>query len=87
MEGAAMSNLQLARDAYDAFGRGDIPAVLGMMNPDIEWRLAEGNPYEPDGKAWVGPDAVLNNLFIKLGTEWDGFTEVISPKLDRTSGF
>ena len=53
---------------------GDIPAVLGMMDPDIEWREAEGNPYKPDGKAWLGPEAVLQNLFMKLGTEWDGFT-------------
>ena len=42
-----MSNVQLARDVYDAFGRGDIPAVLEMMDPDIEWREAEGNPYKP----------------------------------------
>jgi uncharacterized protein len=21
------------------------------MDPDIEWREAEGNPYKPDGKA------------------------------------
>jgi uncharacterized protein len=39
--------------------------VLGMMDPDIEWSEAEGNPYKPDGKPWLGPDAVLNNLFIK----------------------
>ena len=24
--------------------------------------------------AWRGPDAVLQNLFIKLATEWDAFT-------------
>ena len=49
--------MQLARNVYDAFGRGDIPAVLEMMDPDIEWREAEGNPYKPDGKAWLGPEA------------------------------
>jgi uncharacterized protein len=69
-----VSNVQLMQDLYDAFGRGDIPTVLGAMDPDIEWSEAEGNPYKPDGKAWHGPDAVLNNLFIKLGTEFDGFT-------------
>jgi uncharacterized protein len=65
---------KLMQDLYDAFGRGDIPTVLGAMDPDIEWSEAEGNPYKPDGKAWRGPDAVLNNLFINLGTEFDGFT-------------
>ena len=36
-----MSNVQMMRDLYEAFGRGDIPTVLGAMDPDIEWREAE----------------------------------------------
>jgi ketosteroid isomerase-like protein len=59
---------------YEAFGRGEMPTVLGAMDPKIHWHEAEGNPYMPSGKAWVGPDAVLTNLFAKLGGEWDGFT-------------
>ena len=47
-----MSNVQLIRNAYDCFGRGDIPTLLGLMDPDIEWSEAEGNPYQPNGKAW-----------------------------------
>ena len=69
-----MNNLQLAKDIYAAFGRGDIPTVLAAFHPEIEWRLAEGNPYKPDGAAWVGPQAVLEQLFMRLGTEWEGFT-------------
>jgi len=73
-----MGNVEVAKSVYDAFGRGDIPAVLGAMAPDIHWYEAEGNPYMPNGEAWVGPDAVLNNLFSKLGSEWDGFA--VHPK-------
>ncbi len=69
-----MSNATFLRGLYEAFGRGDVPTVLQAMNPDIEWREAEGNPYQPDGSAWRGPDAIVKNLFVKLGTEWDGFT-------------
>lgn len=69
-----MSNVQLAKDIYAAFGRGDIPAVLAAFDPAIEWREAEGNPYKPDGAAWIGPQAVLDELFMRLGSEWDGFT-------------
>jgi ketosteroid isomerase-like protein len=68
-----MDNVALLKDLYDAFGRGDIPTVLGAMSPDIRWHQAESNPYMPSGEAWVGPDAVLNNLFMRLGAEWDGF--------------
>jgi len=69
-----MSNVQFAKDVYAAFGRGDIPAVLAGFHPGIEWREAEGNPYKPDGAAWVGPQAVLEKLFMRLGSEWEGFT-------------
>ncbi len=68
-----MSNVALLKNLYDAFGRGEMPTVLGAMSPDIRWYQAESNPYNPSGEAWVGPDAVLNNLFMKLGSEWDGF--------------
>ena len=56
-----MSNVQMMRDLYDAFSRGDIPTVLGAMDPGIEWHEAQGNPYDP-GKPWRGPDAVMQNL-------------------------
>ena len=69
-----MGNLQILQGGYEAFGRGDIPSVLAMFDPDIEWREAEGNPYKPDGKAWIGGDAIVQNLFMRLGAEWDGFT-------------
>ena len=69
-----MSHVQLAKDIYAAFGRGDIPTVLAAFDPGIEWRQAEGNPYKLDGAAWIGPQAVLEGLFMRLGTEWENFT-------------
>ncbi len=79
-----MDNLRFVMNLYDAFRRGDIPAVLGAMSPDIRWHQAEGNPYMPSGSAWVGPDAILNNLFMKLGGEWDGFT--VTPRTFHGAG-
>ena len=65
-----MSNLDSVRAVYEAFAQGDIPAVLGFLSPDIEWTEAEGFPY---GGTYVGPDAVLSGVFVRLGTEWDDF--------------
>jgi len=79
-----MDNVRFLKSIYDAFGRGDIPTVLGAMSPDIKWHQAESSPYMPSGKAWVGPDAVLNNLFTKLGEEWDGFA--VHPKSFHDAG-
>jgi ketosteroid isomerase-like protein len=69
-----MDNVQLLKGLYDAFGKGDIPAVLGLMSPDIRWHEAESNPYRPSGEPWVGPDTILQSLFMRMGAEWDGFT-------------
>ena len=55
-----MGNVQVVQDLYDAFGRGDVPAVLGAMDADIRWSEAEGNPYQMSGEAFVGPDAILH---------------------------
>ncbi len=79
-----MSNIQQARDIYDAFNRGDIATVLGAFDSGIEWREAEGNPYEPSGSPWTGPDAITQNLFVKMGADWDGFT--VHPKSFHEAG-
>ena len=69
-----MSNLPVIQNVYEAFGKGDLPAVLEAFDPEIEWREAENNPYQMSGKAWIGGDAVTRNLFVKLAEDWDGFT-------------
>jgi len=66
-------NAQLVADTYAAFGRGDVPAVLGAFAPGMVWNEAENFPLA-DGNPYVGPEAVLNGVFMRLATEWDGFT-------------
>lgn len=65
--------LAFVQDLYGAFARGDVPAVLGALAPDVRWTEAAGGPY---GGVSIGPEAVLQNVFMKLGTEWDGFAAV-----------
>ncbi|MGB0132598.1 nuclear transport factor 2 family protein [Dokdonella sp.] len=67
------SSLEAVRSVYASFAKGDIPAVLGALAPDIRWTEAEGGPY---GGISVGPQAVLDNVFMKLGGEWDGFAAI-----------
>ena len=69
-----MDNVTMVKNVYEAFGRGDIASVLGAMSPDVRWYEAEGNPYMPSGEAWVGHDALVKNLFTRIGAEWDRFT-------------
>ncbi len=68
-----MSSGDVIRGLYEAFGRGDVPAVLGTLDENVEWTEAEGFPY---GGTYHGPNAVLENVFMKLGSEWEGFSAV-----------
>ena len=66
-------NTEIVRSVYAAFARGDIASVLAILAPDVRWTEAEGGPY---GGLSVGPEAVLQNVFMKLGGEWDGYAAV-----------
>jgi ketosteroid isomerase-like protein len=65
-----VNNVEVVQGMYEAFARGDIANVLGVLHPEIEWTEAEGFPY---GGTYTGPQAVLQNVFMKLGTEWDNY--------------
>lgn len=65
----------IIRGVYDAFAKGDIPSVLNTLASDISWTEAQGGPC---GGVSIGPDQVLQNVFMKLGDEWDGFSAVPS---------
>lgn len=68
----ADDNIQTAKHLYDRFAPGDVPGVLAIFDEQLEWREAEGNPYQPDGQPWSGVAPVLA-LFGRLASEWDGF--------------
>ena len=74
-----MTNLNLIKSVYEAFATGDIPAVLGALSPDIAWTEAEGFPY---GGTYHGPRGVLEGVFMRLGSEWEGFAAVPDEFID-----
>lgn len=53
-------NVELVKSIYEAFGKGDMPAVFGAMTEDIEWHEAEGMPY---GGVYHGSDEIAQNVF------------------------
>ena len=59
------TNEKLVRDLYDAFGRGDVPAILNMVADDVDW-------YDPGPTAvthagrYRGRDGVLQ-FFSRIG--------------------
>jgi uncharacterized protein len=71
------NNRATVQGMYEAFGRGDIATVLGALDPEVEWWEAENFIYA-DGNPYVGPQAVLQGVFARIGAEWEGF--LVSPK-------
>jgi ketosteroid isomerase-like protein len=67
----SMTHQQIIQDIYDRFARGDAPGVLAHFDSRIEFRLAEGHPYQRSGEPWVGKEAVVESFFVKAGREWE----------------
>jgi ketosteroid isomerase-like protein len=61
-------NVQLVKEGYAAFSRGDIPGLLALMAEDVEW-ISPG-PGLPLAGTYRGRDGVAN-FFQKLSAEAD----------------
>jgi ketosteroid isomerase-like protein len=46
-----MSNIDTVKQMYEAFGRGDIPAILDKLDDNVEW----DTDYEDTGVPWLQP--------------------------------
>ena len=69
-----MNDMERLRQWYEALRENDLDTVLGSLSPQLEWREAEGHPYQPSGQPWFGPEAVRDNLFANLSLHWADFT-------------
>jgi ketosteroid isomerase-like protein len=77
-----MSHVETVKYVYERFSKGDAAAILATFAPDVEFRLAEGHPYQPSGDPWIGKEAVTQHFFMKAGPEWLGWTVVIDTILE-----
>ena len=67
------TNKEIIESLYASFAQGDVPAVLGAMDENIEWTEADGFPL---AGTYVGPQAVLEGVFMRLGEVGDEFAAV-----------
>ncbi|SFZ93959.1 hypothetical protein SAMN05428642_103459 [Flaviramulus basaltis] len=65
-------NINTIDSLYKSFAIGDIPSVLAAMDSEIVWNEAEGNSYA-DGNPYIGPDAVINGVFARIGADHEYF--------------
>jgi hypothetical protein len=73
----SQQNVDIVQGMYNAFATGDVPTILAALDPQVEWWEAENFIYD-DGNPYIGPEAVLQGVFVRIGTEWEGFA--VTPK-------
>ena len=64
--------VQIVQKFYTALSTGDIATILSVLDPDLKWTEAEKFPYY--GGTWNSPQAVIENLLVPLGREWEDFS-------------
>jgi uncharacterized protein len=65
-----MSNVDTARSAYEAFGRGDLETLGEMLAEDGTWLTSDELPL---GGETHGRDAILGN-FAQIPNYWSSFS-------------
>lgn len=78
-----MTNGEIIKGLYDDFATGNVPGVLGAFDANIAWTEAEGFMY---GGTHNGPEGVLAGVFMRIGTEWEGFAAVPAKIIDGGDG-
>lgn len=74
-------NVDIVRGMYESFEKGDVPGVVSELDQNVEWNEAENFIYA-DRNPYVGPQAVLEGVFMRLGTDWENFTVKTEEWLD-----
>lgn len=70
-------NQAIVKKAYEDFADGDVPAVLAVLDGDIRWFEAEGNPHW-QGSPWIGPQQIVEHVFTRIMQEYDEFTITVN---------
>lgn len=74
-------NVNILRQGYDAFNRGDIDVVMSIMDPNIEWQEPDVEGL-PDRGTHHGSEAVAKDVFGSVAEQWDEFQVVAEEFLD-----
>jgi len=69
-----MTNKDIIQGLYDSFATGDIAAVTAAFADDIRWTEADGFPL---AGTYVGPQAVVENVFMRLGEFSDNWSVAV----------
>jgi ketosteroid isomerase-like protein len=64
------ANIDIVRAHYAASAQGNVEAMMVNVSPQVHWTEMAGFPC---AGTWVGPQAVVDNVFAVLGRDWIGY--------------
>ncbi len=73
-----MTNVELVKQVYANFETGNVPAVLALFDPAIEWNECQGMPFMNNADLVIGPEAVVTKIFMNLPVYFDGFNIAVT---------
>jgi ketosteroid isomerase-like protein len=74
-------NVEIVSKIYAEFAAGNIPAVLELFDPSIEWFAAENSPLA-DRSPYRGLNQIVEGVFTRIGLEFPGLTIQVDELLD-----
>ncbi len=77
----SQQNVSLVQSLYEAFGRGDIPAILAAMDESIVWDIPKAPDY-PLGGIHRGPHGISNEFFGIIPTYYQEFAALPQSVVD-----
>lgn len=64
------SNLEMIQSTYEGSASSNAKHLAEALSEKVEWTEAEGFPY---GGTYIGVEAIMENVFSRLGSEWDDY--------------
>lgn len=74
-------NVEFIRKVYRSLAQGESADVIAALDPNIEWFGAQNNPNSVRIPL-RGVNEVIENVFVPLASQWDGFVIRIDDLLD-----
>ncbi|AYH47815.1 nuclear transport factor 2 family protein [Dickeya fangzhongdai] len=81
------TNLDIIRATYEGTSEENGKQLLSVLAPDAVWIEAAGFPY---AGTYVGPQQIVDGVFHRLATEWEGYRAQVHTYLadgDRVAAF
>ncbi len=72
-------NYEAIKAHYQGSDRKDLAAMMAPITASTAWTEMAGFPY---AGTYVGPDAIIEGVFKRIGEEWDGYTFTLERLVD-----